>query len=317
MALGSMGLNDFNGRIQDAVTGRFLSADPYVPDPGNTQSFNRYSYALNNPMSFTDPSGFAQQSSSGAGAEEPGYRPPCDLGPCPELPPEINGWPGYTLPWWYGCTEISVCVEYWQFTHPYSPQPRTPPPVTPPPVAQPVYVTPVSKGPLMRGWTEFKQWLNTPNTAGSCGPQCAKGSGIPTKNTATNGERLENVAIFGSILTVPLSGPLEAAEGATVAARALTEADLGLAEGSLGTLRGTYSVANGTATAQIDMIEGTISNPFGVIRGLSATAGADGAQSLVIQGTIGNERLFNILSGRYGLTSQGAIDTLTIPLRGP
>jgi len=47
-----------NGRIADAKTGRFLSADPFVPDPGLTQALNRYSYVYNRPMSFTDPSGF-------------------------------------------------------------------------------------------------------------------------------------------------------------------------------------------------------------------------------------------------------------------
>ena len=56
--LGSMGLNHMNGRVEDAVTGRFMSPDPYVPDPGNTQSFNRYGYVNNNPLSNTDPSGF-------------------------------------------------------------------------------------------------------------------------------------------------------------------------------------------------------------------------------------------------------------------
>jgi len=54
-----MGLNDMNGRIQDAVTGRFLSPDPTIPDPGFTQSYNRYSYVNNNPLTFTDPTGFA------------------------------------------------------------------------------------------------------------------------------------------------------------------------------------------------------------------------------------------------------------------
>jgi RHS repeat-associated protein len=58
-ALGvSMGLNHMNGRVEDAITGRFLSPDPYVQDPGNTQSFNRYSYANNNPLTYTDPTGF-------------------------------------------------------------------------------------------------------------------------------------------------------------------------------------------------------------------------------------------------------------------
>lgn len=54
----SMGLIHMNGRVQDAVTGRFLSADPFVQAPFNGQSLNRYSYVFNNPLSYTDPSGF-------------------------------------------------------------------------------------------------------------------------------------------------------------------------------------------------------------------------------------------------------------------
>jgi RHS repeat-associated protein len=53
-----MGMNHMNGRVQDAVTGRMLSADPHIPDKSNTQSYNRYSYTNNNPLSQTDPSGF-------------------------------------------------------------------------------------------------------------------------------------------------------------------------------------------------------------------------------------------------------------------
>jgi len=48
-----------NGRVYDPELGRFMSADPLIQAPDNTQSFNRYSYVFNNPMSFTDPSGFA------------------------------------------------------------------------------------------------------------------------------------------------------------------------------------------------------------------------------------------------------------------
>ena len=57
-ALGAMGLNDMNGRIQDAITGRFLSADPYIKNPLNPQNYNRYSYVNNNPLSYIDPTGF-------------------------------------------------------------------------------------------------------------------------------------------------------------------------------------------------------------------------------------------------------------------
>ncbi len=44
-------------RNYDPRTGRFLSADPLVPS-SDTQGLNRYSYAYNNPLAFTDPSGF-------------------------------------------------------------------------------------------------------------------------------------------------------------------------------------------------------------------------------------------------------------------
>ena len=54
----SMGLVHMRGRIEDAARGRFLSPDPQGTIPGNTQSWNRYSYVNNNPVSFTDPTGF-------------------------------------------------------------------------------------------------------------------------------------------------------------------------------------------------------------------------------------------------------------------
>ncbi|MDC2890355.1 RHS repeat-associated core domain-containing protein [Psychrosphaera algicola] len=47
-----------NGRIYDPTLGRFLQADPFIQAPENTQNYNRYSYVLNNPMSYTDPSGY-------------------------------------------------------------------------------------------------------------------------------------------------------------------------------------------------------------------------------------------------------------------
>ena len=55
-------LNEFdiinmNGRLYDPVLGRFFSPDNYVQLPDNSQSFNRYSYCLNNPLKYTDPSG--------------------------------------------------------------------------------------------------------------------------------------------------------------------------------------------------------------------------------------------------------------------
>ena len=57
----SMGLNHLNGRVEDAITGRFLSPDPTIPNPGDTQSFNRYSYVNNRPLTMVDPSGFTPE----------------------------------------------------------------------------------------------------------------------------------------------------------------------------------------------------------------------------------------------------------------
>jgi RHS repeat-associated protein len=47
-----------NGRIYDSYTGRFMQAYPMVQAPENCQNLNRYSYVLNNPLSYTDPSGY-------------------------------------------------------------------------------------------------------------------------------------------------------------------------------------------------------------------------------------------------------------------
>jgi RHS repeat-associated protein len=57
--LAELGLIHMNGRIYDPVLGRFLQADPIIQAPHNAQSHNRYSYVMNNPLSFTDPSGFS------------------------------------------------------------------------------------------------------------------------------------------------------------------------------------------------------------------------------------------------------------------
>ncbi|MBL4709506.1 MAG: hypothetical protein JKY48_13810, partial [Flavobacteriales bacterium] len=50
-------LINMNGRLYDATLGRMLSPDNYIQDNTNTQNFNRFSYALNNPLKFTDPNG--------------------------------------------------------------------------------------------------------------------------------------------------------------------------------------------------------------------------------------------------------------------
>jgi RHS repeat-associated protein len=53
----SFGLSDFNARYYDPYLNRFISPDSIVPEPGNPQTLNRYSYANANPVKFTDSSG--------------------------------------------------------------------------------------------------------------------------------------------------------------------------------------------------------------------------------------------------------------------
>uniref|UniRef100_A0A486XPV6 Rhs family protein n=1 Tax=Rheinheimera sp. BAL341 TaxID=1708203 RepID=A0A486XPV6_9GAMM len=50
-----------NGRAYDYNLGRFLSVDPIIQAPGNSQSLNPYSYIMNNPLAGTDPTGYCSK----------------------------------------------------------------------------------------------------------------------------------------------------------------------------------------------------------------------------------------------------------------
>jgi RHS repeat-associated protein len=50
-------LVNLNARLYNAQIGRFMAADPVVGDDGMPGAFNRYSYVLDNPLSFSDPTG--------------------------------------------------------------------------------------------------------------------------------------------------------------------------------------------------------------------------------------------------------------------
>ncbi len=47
----------YHARYYDPALGRFASADSLVPDPADPQALNRYAYARNNPLRYTDPAG--------------------------------------------------------------------------------------------------------------------------------------------------------------------------------------------------------------------------------------------------------------------
>ncbi|MGK3998677.1 RHS repeat-associated core domain-containing protein [Sorangium sp. So ce1024] len=55
-----LGLVNMKGRIYDPRIGRFLTTDPIVSLPFFGQSWNPYSYVLNNPLVYVDPVGFQQ-----------------------------------------------------------------------------------------------------------------------------------------------------------------------------------------------------------------------------------------------------------------
>ena len=58
-------LINMNGRIYDPVTGRFISVDNNVADLMNSQAWNKYLYCYNNPLRYTDPSGWRITNNTG------------------------------------------------------------------------------------------------------------------------------------------------------------------------------------------------------------------------------------------------------------
>ncbi|WP_161622354.1 polymorphic toxin-type HINT domain-containing protein [Vibrio azureus] len=70
-----VGLIHMNGRVYDQELGRFVSADPLVQAPYVVNSFNRYSYVMNNPLKYTDPKGYFCSDADGSNASSS-----CDVG---------------------------------------------------------------------------------------------------------------------------------------------------------------------------------------------------------------------------------------------
>jgi RHS repeat-associated protein len=60
-------LIDFNARFYSPRLGRFIQPDTIIPNLTNPQSLNRFSYTLNNPVKYTDPSGNMYITEPGSG----------------------------------------------------------------------------------------------------------------------------------------------------------------------------------------------------------------------------------------------------------
>jgi RHS repeat-associated protein len=89
-----IGLMDYNARFYDPALGRFVSADTIVPEPANPQSLNRYSYVLNSPLNYRDPSGHAYDAGDAWAGRRDTPPPPPDE----EHEDEIeSGFTGYSI----------------------------------------------------------------------------------------------------------------------------------------------------------------------------------------------------------------------------
>jgi|GEM_PF-6011242 len=69
--LDELGLIHMNGRLFDPATAQFMQADPFVSDPSDLQSYHRYAYCRNNPLTCTDPSGLQNEDSDAPRAYDP------------------------------------------------------------------------------------------------------------------------------------------------------------------------------------------------------------------------------------------------------
>ena len=80
------GLYNYKARLYDPVIGRFIGPDPFVQAPFDPQTLNRYSYCRNNPLIYTDPTGYGWGGPGGGGYRGPNNEPvgkdqgDCDYG---------------------------------------------------------------------------------------------------------------------------------------------------------------------------------------------------------------------------------------------
>jgi hypothetical protein len=63
-------------RFYDAALGRWILADTIVPEPGNPQDLNRFSYVGGNPLRFVDPTGHMEEGECGFNGEACSGEPP-------------------------------------------------------------------------------------------------------------------------------------------------------------------------------------------------------------------------------------------------
>jgi hypothetical protein len=83
--------------MYDPTIRRFLSADPHVTDPLSGQSYNRYSYVVNNPTNLVDPTGFDWWDyGNGSWVSDGCFGQECGGGNAAETSPFDFGFGGYS-----------------------------------------------------------------------------------------------------------------------------------------------------------------------------------------------------------------------------
>jgi hypothetical protein len=93
-----------------------LSADSIVPDPANPQSFNRYTYVLNRPINFFDPTGHKECGSDDECTDtlpyDPGYYPLPKLSDIQAIEPVFFGLPIEGATWFNGFGANSYSARF-------------------------------------------------------------------------------------------------------------------------------------------------------------------------------------------------------------
>lgn len=87
--LDSTALIHMNGRVQDPLLGRFVSADPFDDRALGGQAWNRFGYVGNNPLTYRDLSGF------GLTNNRPSIRP--TMPECAAHPSACSSWSGVDI----------------------------------------------------------------------------------------------------------------------------------------------------------------------------------------------------------------------------
>ena len=98
----------YGARYYDPLLARFTQADTIVPGAGNPQSFNRYSYVLDNPVRYTDPTGnkYCDDDNDPSTCH---YVPPVNPNPTATPAPSDGGEGGEATP----TPTPFVCHQHW------------------------------------------------------------------------------------------------------------------------------------------------------------------------------------------------------------